>query len=644
MTPREREGLDQLRALWAQEREANAERARARREGVPLATRVARGEALADAEVHELGVAPGDRTWLWITVAGGFDDDLRLGTGTPVRLWWDEHGPDGDEAVRGVVRRRRSDKLQIYIDGGPPQRLLTGTFNVDADDPLSTFARGDAAISGLAEARANSEPGFLRSVLFGLRVPEFDAVQREAPLDAALNPGQQRAVDHALAAATIAFVHGPPGTGKTRTLVEVVRRAVARGQRVLACAMSNTATDHLAAGLHAAGVPLVRLGHPARVDDAVESRTLDALMAERESTTLARKWTQEAQAVRRRAYNRFDRGQIGRRDLRQALGEARGLERDARKRLAQDQRALLAKTPVVCATAAGADSKLLSDEAFDYVVLDEATQAPDPLALVALARAPRVVLAGDPEQLPPTIIDPEAERAGLGRTLFERLAAAHPAAGTMLTEQYRMHADLMAFPSETRYRGELTAHPSVAGHTLAELGVLDDPLRPGPLLFVDTAGKGWSDERDGDDGVEASTRNPGQAERTAAEVRRLLSRGLPAADVAVITPYRAQRRLLRGLLADELAAGLEIGTVDGFQGREKEAILVDLVRSNDEGQVGFVADRRRLNVAFTRARRWMMVIGDTATLGGHADFAAFLETVEARGAWISAWSDEAEPL
>jgi superfamily I DNA and/or RNA helicase len=189
------------------------------------------------------------------------------------------------------------------------------------------------------------------------------------------------------------------------------------------------------------------------------------------------------------------------------------------------------------------------------------------------------------------------------------------------------------------YGGRLVAADTVAGHRLEDLGVAPDPLRPGPLVFIDTAGTGWNEERDGDD---PSTSNPAQAERTAAEVRRLLGRGLAPGDAAVITPYHAQARLLRELLAPAVQAGLEVGTVDGFQGREKEAIVVDLVRSNDAGEIGFLADRRRMNVALTRARRFLLVVGDSATLGGDPYYRLFLDAAQA--AWVSAWSDDAPPF
>jgi superfamily I DNA and/or RNA helicase len=212
-----------------------------------------------------------------------------------------------------------------------------------------------------------------------------------------------------------------------------------------------------------------------------------------------------------------------------------------------------------------------------------------------------------------------------------------------------MHADIMRFPSRRTYGGALVAAPAVAAHTLSDLGAAVDPARGVALWFLDTAGKDWTDRKGGldpddDELADPSTWNPEQAERTAREVRRLLSRGVAATDIAVIAAYAAQVRRLRALLADERALGLEVRTVDGFQGREKEAVIVDLVRSNLDGDIGFLADLRRMNVAITRARRWLLVVGDSATLGNHPYYAAFLAAVDDLDAHGSAWADEGEPL
>jgi predicted DNA helicase len=430
---------------------------------------------------------------------------------------------------------------------------------------------------------------------------------------------------------------GAFGTGKTRTLVEVVRQCLARGERVLVSAASNTAVDNLAERLIALRVPLVRLGHPARVAAEVEGRTLDALVEASDAYKLGKSWTAESEQIRRTAEKRHARGALTYRERRGMFNEANRLLKDARKLLATAQDSVLIQTRVVCATCSGADTKLLSRFTFDRVVIDEATQAPDPISLIALLKAPRAVLAGDPRQLPPTIIDDEAARAGLATTWFERIAREQAALVAMLTVQHRMNTQLMRFPSDSMYEGKLVAAADVAERSLADLGVRDDPLRPGPLVFIDTAGRGWEEERTGED---PSTRNPGHAERVSAELRRLLRRGLRPEQLAVITPYEAQARLLRGLLPEERALGLEIGTVDGFQGREKEAVLVDLVRSNPEGQVGFLSDIRRMNVALTRARRFLLVLGDSATLGGHPYYDAFMRVAEQAGSWVSAWADD----
>ena len=629
--------LDHLSDLWRRERRTAVARMEAARRGTTLKERVARGDALKGVEVDDVGPAPGDRTRLWIPIsnANGLGH-LRLRSGTPVRLWWTD--PDDNLAVRAVVERQRRDRMSVLVDGEVADRLIEGRFNIDRDDPQVTFTIGERAIRAFQTARPNKSRAKLAAVLWGNLRPGYVEPPAWRPFDVSLNRAQRGAVNLAIGAYPIALVHGPPGTGKTRTLVEVITQAVARGEKVLACAMSNTAVDHLAMGLVRAGLKIVRLGHPSRVATGVADYSLDALIAANKANQRAQSWQKEARRLRDKI--RSGQRRLSGSEKHGMYIEARRLEQDARDHLARTQHMLLESASVICATAAGADARILGQRRFDLVVLDEATQCPDPLALAAFARAPKVVLAGDPEQLPPTVLDRDAARDGLSSTFFERVAVDHPTACRMLTVQYRMHASLMQFPSRTRYDGRLTAAPSVAGHTLADLGVLDDPVRCAPLVFIDTAGKGW--EEAVDEG--GSTFNAEQAERTAAEVRRLLSRNLEPTEVAVITPYSAQSRRLRTLLMDLRDTGLEVGTVDGFQGREKEVIVVDLVRSNPDGIVGFVSDRRRLNVAFTRARRCMIVIADSATLGRHADFAAFLSVVEECGVWVSAWTDNAEPL
>jgi ATP-dependent RNA/DNA helicase IGHMBP2 len=229
------------------------------------------------------------------------------------------------------------------------------------------------------------------------------------------------------------------------------------------------------------------------------------------------------------------------------------------------------------------------------------------------------------------------------------------APAVMLEQQHRMNDAIMQFPSVTTYEGKLRAAPAVASHVLEDLGITTDAARAKPLWLVDTAGKDWLEERtDFDPGgslnnlpafsFDPSTFNSGNAERVALEARRLLSRGLPPTELAVIAAYSALARRLRDLLREERILGVEVGTVDGFQGREKEAVIVDLVRSNDHGELGFLSNTRRMNVALTRARRFLLVVADSATLGEHPYYAKFLHYVDTIDGHGSAWSDEAEPL
>ena len=573
----------------------------------------------------------GNRTLLWLvsTRPDGIGR-FRAGPGQPVRLWRER--PEDEDAVRGVIARRRRDQLGVMIQGDAPESLHEGGLRLDKDDDQATFDRGDRALGLFRDAPRVSGRGRLREVLLGEREPEYGPTPSWEPLDPDLNPPQREASAWRWPRATWRSCTAPPAPARRGRWWEVIRQIVAGGGRVLATAASNTAVDNLAERLVEAEVDAVRLGHPARVSSGMEHRTLDALLEASDGYDLARDWIAQGSQLRRQTQKKWAKRRIEWSERKQALSEANRLFRDARKQLEGLKGAILEGAEVICATAAGADSLLLGEQTFDAVVLDEATQAPDPIALVAALRADRLIMAGDPLPAPPTVIDRRAEHEGLGVTIFERLTARWgDVVVRMLEVQHRMHATLMAFPSESMYEGRLVAAPAVAERRLADLDVTDDPLRPGPLLFVDTAGKGWDEQRTEED---PSTFNPEQAERTAAEVRRLLGRGLRPDQVAVITPYDAQARRLRDLLADARREGLEVGTVDGFQGREQEAVIVDLVRSNHDGQLGFLRDVRRMNVALTRAKRFLLVLGDSATLGEHPFYAGFVQAAEAAGGYL----------
>jgi superfamily I DNA and/or RNA helicase len=645
-----RDWLDALGAAWRAERQAARAKIALERSGRVLSERVALGIALANLRVVDEQSAFGERVRVRLAVPESIDlDNLRITPGDPVRLWA-EH-PDEPGSIRGVVERREEQSLWIMLDR--PVDEIDREYALDPEAPEVTFDRGDAAIQRAKAALATSDLARLRDVAAGVKPPRPLAPTSWKPFDEALDDKQRAAVDAALRSGDITLIHGPPGTGKTRTLVEVVRQRVARGERVLCAAPSNTAADNL--GIRLASIapvvgqpPIraVRLGHPARVHPALATLTIDAQVDADGATKLAREWNDRARQIRKTAAGR--RGP----EAKALWQEARELDRDAHKEIANAERRIVDRAEVILATCVGCDHPILGDRIFDCVIVDEATQASDPLLLVALSRAKVAVLAGDPNQLGPVVVGGAGAETQLASTVFDRLVGDET---VMLEQQHRMHEQIMAFPSRSMYAGKLRASPQVAGRTLADLGVLADPARGASLWLVDTAGKDWIEQRtDFDPGgslnnmpafqFDPSTFNSGNAERVAAEARRLLSRGLPPSDIAIIAAYSAQARRLRELLKTERAAGLEIGTVDGFQGREKEAVIVDLVRSNERGEIGFLANTRRMNVALTRAKRFLLVIADSATLGEHPYYAELLRYLDEIDAHGSAWSDEAAPL
>jgi hypothetical protein len=611
--------LDRLAGLLAAEREEERTRLADARARLSLPEREARGLALADVEAVEEAALAG-RALVTFERRGRPLEAGRIGSGALVRVALRRERREDEPS--GVVARAGRGRIAVAFDEPPPDWALDGRVVLELEPSPVTWERLSA---GLSRLRSAPEGRRWHRVLAG-GAPRFATRARGPDLPAALEAAQAQAVELADRAEDLALVHGPPGTGKTTVLVEVIRRAVARGERVLATAPSNLAVDNLLERLLAAGLHGVRLGHPARVLPALLEHTLEARTAGHEAARIARGLVEQALALRRGASRRRQRRGPGR------FSEARAAERDARALLAEaralEDRAeaeVLEGAPVVLATLTGLGGAALAGRRFPLVVVDEATQAVEPATCLALLRADRAVLAGDHLQLPPTVLSAAAQAGGLGRSLFERLVELHgEAVAVTLTVQHRMHQAIMRFPSEALYGGRLVAHPEAAGRAL------DDA----PLEVIDTSGRGFEDATpEGSD----SRENEGEAALVAAEVERLLARGVAPGEVAVIAPYEAQVRRLRALLAPRLDEGLEVDTVDGFQGREKEAVVVSLTRANADGEVGFLADVRRMNVALTRARRKLVVVGDGATVARHPFYAAFLAHAQAAGAWRSAW-------
>jgi ATP-dependent RNA/DNA helicase IGHMBP2 len=535
----------------------------------------------------------------------------------------------GPDAVDGTLYNVEDYRVTVALNtplAEPPQ----GRCQIDLLGSDATYRRMRHALESARNAKGRLAE--LRDILLGRKPAEFQEPEPVEFLNPNLNPYQQDAVRSALASRDVALVHGPPGTGKTTVLVEIIRQMARRGERVLASAPSNVAVDNILEKLVDRDFRVVRLGHPARTLESLRHATLMAQVAERPEQKTIRELDQVRERLAVQMARKEERGAgLTREEKREMLGEIKALWREARDLEYALSRRIVREAQVVLATHGGI-GKILSREKFDAAVLDEASQATEPLSWIPIVHAKKLVLAGDPLQLPPTIYSQKAAKAGLSVTLMERLMGKVPEnLTTLLRVQYRMHRAIMGFSSDRFYEGRLEADASVAEHVAAELpGVRATDLTSGPLVFVDTAGTGfeetWNELLD-------SRENDGEARLAFRLWRELEASGVHARQTAVITPYAAQARLLKSLFP----RGVEIGTVDGFQGREKEVVILSLVRSNERGEVGFLGDTRRMNVAVTRARRLLLVVGDSATIARHSFYEAFLDYVERHGALRSAW-------
>jgi ATP-dependent RNA/DNA helicase IGHMBP2 len=632
--------FDRLLALLDLESEAEKQRVIQRLARLSPREAEGSGQSLIGLRICDASAGLGGRT---IVLLGKRDPRellpwSRLNVGSPVVLSPQDN--KDDDAWRGIVCARSRDTISVALADWPEIEEATDV-RLDASFDETSRQRQRTALLAAKEAPDAQKLtiplhrlGRLREILLGRRPFGVGDPVDEPPLNHALNASQRDAVAFALAANDVAVIHGPPGTGKTTTVVELIRRAAARGQKVLACAPSNLAVDNLLERLVRYDEQAIRLGHPARVLPELREHTLDLMVDAHPDMKVAKRLVKEAHQLRDKA-DRFTRAKPAPGAKREMRQESRALIADARRLEEQVATSILDHATVVCATLTGIDPAILGDRRFDLAVIDEAGQTTEPACWIPLLRSDRLVLAGDPFQLPPTVVSTEAAQAGFAVSLLERLMAAHgETVARRLTIQYRMHEQIAAFSSAEFYERTLMPDASVATHLLADLpGVEPDSFTSSPLEFVDTAGAGYDEEVEPDG---ESRLNSQEANIVQRRITQLLERGIAARDIAVISPYAAQVRHLRELLDVE---DLEIDTVDGFQGREKEAIIISLVRSNGRGEIGFLGDIRRMNVALTRARRKLIVIGDSATIGGQAFYSRLLSHFEAHRAYRTVWQE-----
>lgn len=424
-----------------------------------------------------------------------------------------------------------------------------------------------------------------------------------------LNPTQEAAVNQVLHAQDVAIVHGPPGTGKTTTLVEAIYETLHRENQVLVCAQSNMAVDWISEKLMDRGVPVLRIGNPSRVNDRMLSFTYERRFESHPD--YPQLWS-----IRKAIRELYARGRKGsdRDSLRQKINSLKDRATELEIRIND---ALFAEARVIACTLVSSAHRLLMGHRFGTLFIDEAAQALEPACWIAIRKADRVILAGDHCQLPPTVKCPEALHGGLGHTLMETLVHTQPEAVSLLQIQYRMNDDIVRFPSQWFYHSAVQSAPEVKYR-----GILDFDT---PIEWVNTEGDDCQEEFVGES---YGRINKAEARLTQEQLQRYIEkigkeRFLDERiDVGIISPYKAQVQYLRQLLRKEpffkpYRPYLTVNTVDGFQGQERDIILISLVRANEDGQIGFLSDLRRMNVAITRARMKLIILGNAATLTRH---------------------------
>ncbi|GGH56752.1 superfamily I DNA and/or RNA helicase [Filimonas zeae] len=558
---------------------------------------------------------------------------LRFGASA---VLFSNHDPKNDR-IEGTISYQSRNILKITLRTDElPEWSRDGKLGIDLLFDDNSYDEMTNALKLASTLQEKTEEGRLIKILTGEKQPTFDTHIHNYTIPG-LNPSQQAAVDKIRAANELAIVHGPPGTGKTTTLVQAIKALIKQDHKqILVVAPSNTAVDLLTEKLSDEGLNVLRVGNPAKVSDSLMSLTLDSKMTAHNSMKEIKKLKKQASEFRDMAHKYKRNFGKAERDQRKALfDEARNIMKSVENTEQYIVSDLLTKAQVITATLVGANHYTVRHLKYHTVVIDEAGQALEPACWIPILKAKKVVLAGDHCQLPPTIKSAEAAKNGLSTTLLEKCVQIHPEAVSLLQQQYRMHEHIMGYSSKVFYESRLQAHQSVAAHLLHE----EDTA----LAFIDTAGCGFDEKTEG-----TSTTNPEEAaflfKHLTKTITELSTRYQPDnfPSIAVISPYKQQVQLLKEQLEHSpqltpYSNAITINTIDSFQGQERDMVYISMTRSNTENKIGFLSDVRRMNVAMTRARKKLVIIGDSGTLSQFPFYGNFIAYAEEKNAYLSAW-------
>jgi superfamily I DNA and/or RNA helicase len=623
----------------------------------PLHERRKKGFTWYPIQINHIEIGSGENYYLSIERRAQIDEPHVFQIGDSISLFFNSD-KNKNPSLPGIITALWKNSMRVSFNVDEmPDWVDESNLGIDALLDMTTYQEMENALDLVSKAQ-NNRLAELRDLVYATKKAQFKA-EKDIPdyLNvSALNSSQNQAVKNIIAANDVAIIHGPPGTGKTTTLVEAIKLTLQFEKQVLVTAPSNTAVDLLTELLLKKGVTVLRIGNPARIDEDLMNHSLEAQVAQHPDYKYLKKLRRDAEEFRKMA-NKYKRsfGPAEREQRKLLFAESHRMKDEATTLEKYIVDSLLNQHQVITATLVGSVNKFIRHRRFSTVFIDEAAQALEPACWIPISKSERVILAGDHCQLPPTIKSYEAAQAGLSETLFEKLIKTQTVA-VMLETQYRMHEQIMGFSNQIFYQNRLSAAEKVKEWTL--ISHLNDSKNANSLdylqtlEFIDTAGCSFDEQFH----PETQSRfNPEENNLVIKHLTNLLqqlSYTYPSViaenlSIGIISPYSAQVSFLKeNLLAhpdlSEYKNLLQINSIDGFQGQERDIIYISLVRSNEKGQIGFLADTRRMNVALTRARKKLVVIGDSATLGQHSFYQSFLDYIEKIGAYRSAWEFQGE--
>lgn len=587
---------------------------------------------------EELGYA--DLLQLEVERTTHVDSPHQFNSGKNITLFSNQSNNEVFE-LNATIKTASRNKLKILVHADElPDWCYEGKLGINIQFDDNSYLEMQKALDEVINAK-NNRVAELREILEG-NVPLSFEKENENLVIQGLNLSQNRAVRKSLAAEDLAVIHGPPGTGKTTTLVNAIRVCLQTERQVLVCAPTNTAVDLLTEKLLEQGVTVLRLGHPARISEELINSSVDGQVQNHLNYNEIKSLRKTAEEYFRLAgkYKRV----FGKEDAKQRQAyytEAKTCLKDARMLEDYIVGDLFNSVQVICCTPVTSTHKALTKKRFNTLFFDEASQALEPMVWIPLIKCQRVILSGDHFQLPPVVKSLKAEKEGLSITLLDRCIKFKEAV-SLLTRQYRMSSPIMAFSNQYFYNNQLEADSSVADHALTHEE--DDSFFNKPIEFIDTAGCSFDEEQNPET---LSSFNVNEGNLLLKHFQELINWHTTldyttSVDVGIISPYKEQVSWLRENIGNyeinsSKISELRIKTIDGFQGEECDIIYISLVRSNSEQQIGFLSDLRRMNVAITRAKKKLVVIGDSATIGLNPFYKSFIEYCEVNGFYRSAW-------